>query len=560
MTPSLSRTGVALVVVASAFLVAGAALGAWPLLALGFAQLSAVLTLYVLFIPHAALLRRRQLEFAWWVPAGDAAGGALLAGRKMKIELLFRNFSPFRFQNASFEVFCSDALALDEPEFRSTLPPRRQVRLSLEATPRAAGYWFLHGLKLRVSDRFGIFTMQVYFPNLLGIKVFPSIGSTRRPIVVRPRTGASHERVGPRLLRQRGLGTDLRELRDHVPGDPFKVIAWKATARTRKLVVREYDSEIVVDHALLLDISPSMRTDDLGQSKLDYGLTLLCGLARQALEAGDRVGLMTFDTRIYSQVEPKDGKPHLFHLIDRLMELHNIVDEDLTDLTDAELYSAVASFLAYQEGADVRVRRAPPRESPMWEDLVSGANRELIDRDVMNRAVRTSLKKSQGTGAPSWWRRVVATDEELALLRLFCRLRGVELPYRRSSPLASKSTGLAEAITEAAKSRASRFILVVSDLEDIDDPRPVIDALSLARRHRHDIVVVAPFGPDFLPTPSDAHEERVREILGMRHRRQREQIQKAISALGIRVMQAGPKDSVVHVLARINRIAPRRVA
>ena len=91
MTPTLSRDGVIVAAVAGVMIVAGALLAAWPLLAIGLLQLSALLVVYVLFVPHAAILRRRQLELAWWVPAGQRSGGALLAGRPATLHLLFRN-------------------------------------------------------------------------------------------------------------------------------------------------------------------------------------------------------------------------------------------------------------------------------------------------------------------------------------------------------------------------------------------------------------------------------------------------------------------------------------
>jgi hypothetical protein len=119
----------------------------------------------------------------------------------------------------------------------------------------------------------------------MDIKVFPRLGVGRSPIPFRPRTGALHERAGQRTVRQVGLGSDLREIREHIPGDPFKRIAWKATARMRKLMVREFESEIVVTHWLLLDVSSTMRAGGPGRSKLDYGLSLCAGFSLLTLFA-----------------------------------------------------------------------------------------------------------------------------------------------------------------------------------------------------------------------------------------------------------------------------------
>lgn len=558
MTPALTRTGLLLVGVGAASVVAGALTAAWPLCALGFSQLSALLVLYVLFIPRCALLRRRQLELAWWVPAAESAGGALTADRALQLHLLLRNHSPYRLRIPQLRIMASSAVEIPGPDIATELPPSRESRLRVQAIPRSAGYWFFHGISVQICDRFGVYGVQLYYPNLLGIKVFPPLAAPRETIPFRPRTGAFHERVGTRVVRQRGLGTDLREIRDHTPGDPFKRIAWKATARLRKLMVREFESEIMTTHWLLLDISPSMRSQRAGRSKLDYGLALCASYARLALEAGDRVGLVTFDHRIYSQVAAGDGHPHLYAIIDRLMELHSIVDEDLTDLTDQELYGAVAEYLAHQEGLSVRVHGRPPRrDDPLWTHLVEGPKGELYDANAMVEAVSSLLKARRASGASWWWNRVMASHPWPAQLRLFCRLSGLEIPYRQSSALLGKEGGLADALGRASASRHSQLIVLVSDLEELVEPKPALDALRLAKQRHHGMVVVAPFGPAFLPQAEDAHDERVHQIFSLRAERLRRGVKREVERLGIPVLSAAPRDALQLLL---RRVAQYRVA
>jgi uncharacterized protein (DUF58 family) len=555
MTPALTRSGLLAVGVGAAFVFAGALVSAWPLVAIGFAVISALLVLYLLFIPTCALLRRRHLEFAWWVPAADASGGALIADRPLTLHLLLRNHAPFRLSVPRMKIMASSALEIEEGELSATLAPRREVLVKVRATPRAAGFWFLHGMSLRICDRFGAFALQLYYPNLLGIKVFPQIGAGRESIPFSPRTGAFQERAGLRVLRQRGLGSDLREIRDHTPGDPFKRIAWKATARTRKLMVREFESEIMVTHWLMLDISSTMRSTRPGKSKLDYGLALCATFARMALEAGDRVGLLTFDHRIYSQVKPSEGRPQLHRIIDRLMELHSIVDEDLTDLTDQELYTAVAQYLSHQEGIDVRVSGPPPkRGDDLWRHLVEGARGEIYDSNAMVEAVTGLLKKRRPTGASWWWNRVMSSGPWTAQLRLFCRLSGLEIPYRQSSAVIGKEQGMTEALQIAGASRRSQFLVLVSDLEEVSEPKLVVDALRLAKQRHHSIVVAAPFAPAFIAPPKTEHEQRVQSVLALRAERQRRSMRQPVESLGIPMISASPRDTLNVLLRRLGRL------
>ncbi len=554
MTPALTPTGLLVVATGSAFVLAGALLAAWPLLALGFAQISLLLFLYVVFVPASAMLRRRNLELAWWVPAGEAHGGALMPDRPLDLNIMLRNRSPFRLEVRSMEVVASSTITLEQAELRALVPGRREVRLKLKATPRSSGYWFFQGVVVQVTDRFGVFGLQLYYPSLLGIKVFPPLALVREPIPFSPRTGASHERVGTRLLRQRGLGSDLREIRDHIPGDPFKRIAWKATARTRKLMVRELESEILVTHWLLLDISSTMRSQRPGRAKLDYGLGLCAALARAGLDAGDRVGLMTFDHRIYSQVPPGDGHAQLYRLVERLIELNNVVDEDLTDLTEPELLAAVAEYLAYQEGTTVSIRgKLPGGVAAREAGVVEGPAGQLFNAEAMLRQVRKGIEERQGA-APRAWRQTINGSTELSReARQFCRLSGLEIPYRRHSPLISKERGMAEALQRAGASRRSQFIVLISDLEEINEDQMVLDALQLARRRGHGVAVVAPFAPHFFPEAPSAHARRVASIFSARARRRRRGLVGKIERLGVPVVEAAPRDALPLILRRLAR-------
>ena len=70
-----------------------------------------------------------------------------------------------------------------------------------------------------------------------------------------------------------GDGYELRELRDHQPGDPFKRIAWKASARHGTLLVRDHEREERDVVWLLLDASGA-ATETLGADSLPTHLLL----------------------------------------------------------------------------------------------------------------------------------------------------------------------------------------------------------------------------------------------------------------------------------------------
>jgi uncharacterized protein (DUF58 family) len=552
MKPTLTHRGVLLAVVTTVTLVSGALLVAWPLVAVGLMQLSILLAAHLLFAHHVALFRQKLLEFAWWVPASRQHHGAIEADHPLDIRLLFRNRSPVSLRDATVSLVGNETLSFAQRELRIALPPQNEQHYTIQATPHATGNWFLQGAMIRVYDRLGLFALHAYFPNRLAMRVYPpaTCCNDRRPF--RPQTGAAHERAGPRLLRQRGIGSDLRELRDHQAGDPFKRIAWKATARSRRLIVREFESEVLLTLQVVLDISPSMRAQQpLSATKLERGIRLSASLARAALDLGDRVGLWTFDFRPYRHVTPSDGVAQMRRILDLLLELHQVVDEDLTDLTDAQLYSLVARYLAHQEGPDLRLSRAPEYDSSDWEGIVIGARGESIDADALVQAARASLARQARKQAATRLQRhlthpgsyVQASDEALALLRVFCRFRGIELPYRRDLPLQRKHQGLTQSLVRASASQATRMIVLVTDLLDIGDQQQFLSTLQLCRRRRQAVSVVLPLaGATTATAPDEA--AMLAHFVQLQEQQATAALRRKIMALGVPVILLAEADGL----------------
>jgi len=565
--PNLARRGKLVLASGATFVFVGALYTSPPLVVLGSVVVATLLTAYLWFFPTAILLRRRKIELSWWVPPGDQPGGALSVERPFSLHIALRNHGARRLRVLGIGILGSSALELPQ-DLEAAVPPGTQVEVIGEARARSAGYQVVHGAVLLFGDILGLFEVRAFFPNPFAIKVFPRQAVVRSFTAMRPQGGALHERVGLHQVRRRGHAGELRELRQHTHGDSFKFIAWKATARRRELMVRELESEIVVTHQILIDISGSMRGGSPGRTKLDYAIDTAASLARAALESGDRVGMITFDSRIYSELRPASGHHHYLKLIDRLVELHSVVDEDLTDVTNGELVAAVARYLAHQEAVDVRLRRAPALDSPLWERIQAGPTGELYDLGVMNTVVSTLLK-SMGQAAAHramapawWWSRVnvgAESDPQMAKLRLFCRLRGVELPYRAEHEIGRRADGIASALHRVAAESRADLIVILSDLQGVlERPDVTLKAIARARRSGQRVVPIVPYGPAFAP-PAGSHPGRlVADVLSRDERDGFDAARDLLLRQGIPVLEVGPTDHPALLLRKIARGRPTR--
>src|SRR5205823_2108284 len=71
--------------------------------------------------------------------------------------------------------------------------------------------------------------------------------------------------VGPR-----GEGRLFESLREWVPGDDLRHIDWKATAKRRKVITRQYEAERRQQVLLVLDTGRLLTAEIAGVSRLDY--------------------------------------------------------------------------------------------------------------------------------------------------------------------------------------------------------------------------------------------------------------------------------------------------
>jgi len=578
LIPRLATRGKLVLATALLFMLVGALHGAPPLVGLSGSILTVLLALYLGFYPTAILLRRKKIELSWWVPPGDQPGGALAADRPFQLHLAFRNHGSRKLRILSTNILAASNLNIDDKPI-ATVKRGQQVEVTTTIRPLAAGYQVLHGAALTFGDALGLFDIEAYFPNPIAVKVFPrTIALRGQP--VRAVGGALHEQVGLHHVRRRGLSGELRELREHTHGDPFKFIAWKATARRQQLMVRDLENEIVTTHVVLLDVGAGMRAGARGRTPLDWASDSAAALAKASINNGDRIGLVGYDTRPVVELAPDTGHHHYLQLVDRLLDVRSLVDEDLTDVTAGELVALVARYLAHQEAIDVRVKVAPPLDDPRWTSIQAGPDGQLYDVAASARLCkrlidamvgRDDAKVTHNGGGhghhapPKKGERrkqgpIVESDSQLAPLRQFCRLRGIELPYRSAWEHGRRAVGLAAAVERAVASGRPDIVIIISDLAGLheDEPR-AIKALARLRKAAGSVIALVPAQQAFLPPAATAHGARVRALMVNDAHGLLDPGRRLLRRHGIKVIEGSPLDSLDRLIGG-GRQAPSRAS
>src|SRR6476619_4749093 len=128
-----------------------------------------------------------------------------------------------------------------------------------------------------------------------------------------------------------GIGSELWQVRQYVPGDDVRRIEWNVTARTGEPHVRVELAERVLVTWLVLDASASMAfgTGDRRKADVAEGVAIAVGYA--ATRRGNRLGTITFGEQ--PAVEPpRQGRRAL---LDTLQVLRNLPPAGTGTLHDA---------------------------------------------------------------------------------------------------------------------------------------------------------------------------------------------------------------------------------
>jgi uncharacterized protein (DUF58 family) len=323
------------VAVAGAGLVAlGAAARLAPVVAFGGAMLLAVALGRAMALVAVTRLRAAGFEMVW---AERGRVRRVPQGATIVIRAELRNRSGETVRGVALRPIASSMLEASVEPRQIDLPARERTLIDVTVRALRVGRWGLHGIALEIRSAQlggeGLYEVPLLFANPLGLEVLPPSLSV---YLQSPRGGRARRTSNMgRPANLAGAGDELRELRDHVPGDPFKRIAWKASARRGRLLVREMEREEREVVWLVLDASVELWAGEPGHAPLDRAVEDLAALATRHLRRGDRVGLVVTASRLRTWIEPEEGAAHGAILAGALASAASAIDADRSELDEA---------------------------------------------------------------------------------------------------------------------------------------------------------------------------------------------------------------------------------
>ncbi len=156
------------------------------------------------------------------------------------------------------------------------------------------------------------------------VRVLPPFHSRKH---LPSRLARLRELDGRSAVRVRGQGTEFDSLREYVRGDDVRSIDWRASARSKDVVVRTWQPERDRRVVIVLDTGRTSagRVGDI--PRLDSAMDAALLLAALAARAGDRIDFVAGDRAVRARVKGRHGRDVLAELQDRMAELEPVLAE-----------------------------------------------------------------------------------------------------------------------------------------------------------------------------------------------------------------------------------------
>jgi uncharacterized protein (DUF58 family) len=117
--------------------------------------------------------------------------------------------------------------------------------------------------------------------------------------------------LGARTAPKIGKGRDFDRLRDYVRDDDFRDVAWRASARHGRLIVREFRMERSQDVLLCLDSGHRMAARVEQITRLDHAVNAAVLISYICNRMEDKTGIVSFDVDVEKGLPTGRGAAHL---------------------------------------------------------------------------------------------------------------------------------------------------------------------------------------------------------------------------------------------------------
>ncbi|MDD5317867.1 MAG: DUF58 domain-containing protein [Candidatus ainarchaeum sp.] len=228
--------------------------------------------------------------------------------------------------------------------------------LSYSFSSPTRGLFSIGPAKVTASDPAGLFRAELVSGVTQQVLFYPSLAEVKK-YDLQMRRRSFHHSSGIRKAIAQGAGTEFVALRKYAAGDEFRQIDWKATARSRQLIVRTFEAERRQRVVIALDAGRLMHSGKT-VSMLDAGINAAVLLSHVVLKRGDLLGFAAFSSRLDCFVKPGNSRAQFYAILDALGRITPSEETDFAEsfrkLTAALTKRSLIIVISSLQGEDAK--------------------------------------------------------------------------------------------------------------------------------------------------------------------------------------------------------------
>ncbi|SDB45535.1 Uncharacterized conserved protein, DUF58 family, contains vWF domain [Flavobacteriaceae bacterium MAR_2010_188] len=236
-----------------------------------------------------------------------------------KVNLTLIDELPFQYQKRDFTI--------------ETFIEKGQLKkIDYAIKPLERGEYQFGNLNIYASSPLGIVSRRFLFGNNAMVPNYPSFLQLRKYMLL-----AFSNKVfeyGLKKIRRIGHTMEFEQIKNYVQGDDIRNINWKATAKSQKLMVNQFQDERSQPIYSVIDKGRVMKMPFEGLSLLDYAINSTLVISNIALKKHDKAGMFSFSRKVENKILA-EKRPSQMNLI--METLYNL-DTDYAESDFARLY------------------------------------------------------------------------------------------------------------------------------------------------------------------------------------------------------------------------------
>jgi len=288
-----------------------------------------------------------------------------------------RKIRPFRFSPRRANPY---QIAVVKEAAVPSIPRKEDVEVRMQLEPLRRGVLRFDGVTLARPDPIGLFRAFVRVPLPQTAVILPRRYSL--PPIAMPGS-LKYQQGGVAMTSSVGRSDEFVSLREYRRGDPYRHIHWRSWAKTGKPIVKEFEDEFFVRHALILDTF----TDDPRSEAFEEAVSVAASFACTLITQESLLDLLFIGPEAYCFTAGR-GLAHADQMLEILASVRACSDKPFDNLEHLVLeHIAVVSgcicvFLAWDEPRRKLVEKLEVLGIPVMVLLIIEAGSELDLADV----------------------------------------------------------------------------------------------------------------------------------------------------------------------------------